>query len=59
MNRIKIEFSFVFRNEPEKALPMLEEISENERLPIVNILTSLLAEFFDRNEVENFERGDY
>jgi len=47
---------YIRRNEPEKALPILEEISENERLPAVNVLTSLLAEYFDRNEVENFER---
>ena len=49
----------ICRGEPEKALPMLEEIVENERLPSANVLTSLVAEFFERGDVEGCERGDY
>ena len=49
----------ICRGEPEKALPMLEEIVDNGRLPSANVLTSLAAEFFERSDVESCERGDY
>ena len=49
--------SLFYRGEPEKALPMLEEIVDNENVPSANILTALVAEFFEKNDVESCERG--
>ena len=53
---LTVNFNFC-RGEAEKALPVLEKIVENERLPSANVLTSLVSEFFEKNDVEACERG--
>ena len=49
-------FSF-HRNEPEKALEVLESITDIDRLPAANVLNALTMEFFEKTDVENCERG--
>eukprot|EP00795_Rhopilema_esculentum_P013565 gene13565-4453_t len=49
--------TFLRRNEPHKALEVVEEIQDVERLPSTNILLSLVTDFFERTDVESCERA--